>query len=141
MRSLFEEPSQDKPAAWHGIHRRSSTFAELELCPSINMKPTSQISRQPGRRAGEESPSRLRSNQPRIDCNFHAPASEIHATGSSRKLSRPVFAPGFRDLSNEFLGAETKRNYVAEVLFFAIIVGVSTWPIVATLKAMAQFIK
>jgi hypothetical protein len=105
------------------------------------MKPTSQLSRQPGRRAGEESPSRLRSNHPRTDCNFHAPATEIQAGGGSRKLSRPVFAPGFRDLSNEFLGAETKRNYVAEVLFFAIIVGVSTWPIVATLQAMAQFIK
>lgn len=105
------------------------------------MKPTSQLSRQPGRCAGEESTSRLRSKHPRTDCNFHAPASEIQAPGSSRKLSRPVFAPGFRDLSNEFLGAETKRNYVAEVLFFAIIVGVSTWPIVATLQAMAQFIK
>ncbi len=67
--------------------------------------------------------------------------SDVQSAGSSRKLSRPVFAPGFRDLSNEFLGAETKRNYVAEALFFAIIVGVSTWPIVATLQAMAQFIK
>ncbi len=105
------------------------------------MKPTSQLSRQPGRRAGEESPSRLRSNHPRTDCNFHASASEIQSAGSSRKLTRPVFAPGFRDLSNEFLGAETKRNYVAEVLFFAIIVGVSTWPIVSMLQAMAQFIK
>lgn len=105
------------------------------------MKPTSQLSRQPGRRAGEASPTRLRSYHPRIDCNFHAPASEGQSAGSSRKLSRPVFAPAFRDLSKEFLGAETKRNYVAEVLFFAIIVGISTWPIVATLRAMAQFIK
>ncbi|HEV2839931.1 MAG TPA: hypothetical protein VGW39_01275 [Chthoniobacterales bacterium] len=103
------------------------------------MKPTSQLSRQPGRRAGEESPSRLRSNHPRIDCNFHAP--EIQSAGSFRKLSRPVFAPGFRDLSNEFLGTETKRNYVAEVLFFAIIIGVSAWPIVSMMQAMAQFIK
>lgn len=105
------------------------------------MKPTSRLSRQPGRRAGEESPTRLRSNHPRTDCNFHAPASEIQSAGGSRKLTRPVFAPGFRDLSNEFLGAETKRSYVAEVLFFAIIVGVSTWPIVSMLQAMAQFIK
>jgi hypothetical protein len=52
-----------------------------------------------------------------------------------------VFAPGFRDLSNEFLGAETKRNYVAEVLFFAIIVGVSTWPIISMVQAMAQWMK
>jgi hypothetical protein len=61
--------------------------------------------------------------------------------GSSRKLSRPVFAPGFRDLSNEFLGAETTRNYVAEVLFFAIIVGVSAWPIVSMARALAELTK
>lgn len=103
------------------------------------MKPISQLSRQPGHRAGEESPSRLGSNHPHTDCNFHAP--EIQSAGSSRKISRPVFAPGFRDLSNEFLGTETKRNYVAEVLFFAIIIGVSAWPIVSMMQAMAQFIK
>jgi hypothetical protein len=56
-------------------------------------------------------------------------------------VTRPVFAPGFRDLSNEFLGAETKRNYVAEVLFFAIMVGVSTWPIVSMVRALAEFVK
>lgn len=105
------------------------------------MTPNSQISRQPSRLDGEESPSRPHSNHPRTDCNFHAPASEVQSAGSSRKLSRRVFAPGFRDLSNEFLGAETKRNYVAEVLFFAIIVGVSTWPIVSMVRALAQFVK
>jgi hypothetical protein len=103
------------------------------------MKPTSQLSRQPARHGGEQSPSRLRSNHPLIDYSFHAPASEVKP--GARKLSQPVFAPGFRDLSNEFLGAETKRSYVAEVLFFAIIVGVSAWPIVSMLQAMTQFIK
>lgn len=105
------------------------------------MKPNSQISQQHGRLDGEEFPSRLTSNHPRVDCNFHAPESEVQSAGSSCKLSRPVFAPGFRDLSNEFLGAETKRNYVAEVLFFVIIVGVSTWPIVSMVRALAQFVK
>ena len=65
----------------------------------------------------------------------------MHSAGSSRKLSRPVLAPGFRDLTNEFLGAETKRTYVAEVLFFAIIVGVSAWPIVSMVQTLAQFMK
>jgi hypothetical protein len=56
-------------------------------------------------------------------------------------MSRPVFAPGFRDLSNEFLRTETKRNYVAEVLFFAVIVGVSAWPMVSLVHALAQMPK
>ena len=105
------------------------------------MKPPSQIPRKYGRLDGEESPSRLSSRYPRTDCNFHAPEGEAQSAGRSRKLSRPIFAPGFRDLSNEFLGAETKRTYVAEVLFFAIIVGVSTWPIVSMVRALAQLMK
>jgi hypothetical protein len=105
------------------------------------MKPNSQISRQHERRDGEKSSCRVRANHPRIECSFHAPASEVHSAGSSRKLSRPVFAPGFRDLTKEFLGAETKRTYVAEVLFFAIIVGVSAWPIVSMVQALALLMK
>jgi hypothetical protein len=105
------------------------------------MKPNSKISRQLERLEEEGSSSRLRSTHPLTDYHFHASASEVQSAGSSRKLSRPVFAPGFRDLSNEFLGAETKRNYVAEVLFFAIIVGVSAWPIVSMVQALAHLMK
>jgi len=105
------------------------------------MKPTSQISRQPGRLGGQRSSSQANSSHPLTDYHFHAPANASQSAGSVRKISRPVFAPGFRDLSNEFLGAETKRSYVAEVLFFAIIVGVSTWPIVSMVQAMAQLMK
>jgi hypothetical protein len=103
------------------------------------MKTTPQISRQPSRLGGERSSSQSHSSHPLTDYRFRAP--EVQSAGSSRKLTRPVFAPGFRDLSNEFLGAETKRNYVAEVLFFAIIVGVSTWPIISMVQAMAQLMK
>lgn len=105
------------------------------------MKPNSQISRQLERLDEEGSSSPLRSTHPLTDYRFHASASEVQSAGSSRKLSRPVFAPGFRDLSNEFLGAETKRNYVAEALFFAIIVGVSVWPIVSMVQALAHLMK
>jgi len=105
------------------------------------MKPTSQISRLPGRHDEERSSSQSHANQPLTDYHFHASANEGQTAGSSRKLTRPVFAPGFRDLSNEFLGAETKRNYVAEVVFFAIIVGVSAWPIVFMAQTMAQYLK
>jgi hypothetical protein len=65
----------------------------------------------------------------------------VQPAGRARHLSKPVFAPGFRDLSNQFLGAETKRSYIAEVLFFAIIVGVSAWPMVSMVQAMAELVK
>lgn len=67
--------------------------------------------------------------------------SEVRTASPANKATPRVFAPGFRDLSNAFLGAETKRDYVAEVLFFAIMVGVSTWPIVSVFQAMAEFLK
>ena len=105
------------------------------------MKPTPQSSRPARRLDGAISPSRRGSNHPRIDYGYHASASEGQSTGGSRKVSRPVLAPGFRDLSNEFLGAETRRSYVAEVLFFAIIVGVSAWPIISMVQALAQLVK
>jgi hypothetical protein len=105
------------------------------------MKPTSQTSRQPGRPGDESFSSQSYSTHSLTDYYFHAPASAMPAAGSVRKLTRPAFAPGFRNLSKEFLGAETKRAYVAEVLFFAIIVGVSTWPIISMVQAMALLIK
>ena len=102
------------------------------------MKPTSYISRRANRRHGEDSPIRRQSHQPITDHGFHAPGDE---SAGCRKISSPVFAPGFRDLSKEFLATETKRNYVAELLLFAIIVGISTWPIVSMFRAVEQFVK
>ena len=62
----------------------------------------------------------------------------MRAAGSSRRLSRPVIAPGFRDLSNKFLATEIKRNFALEALLFVIIVAVSAWPMVSMIQAMAQ---
>jgi hypothetical protein len=103
------------------------------------MKPNSQISRQPARHDGERSAVQLHSNQPLTDCHFHS--NEMPTGSKDGRLSPPVFAPGFRKLSNEFLGAETTRSYVAEVFFFAIIVGVSVWPIVSMVQALGQLLK
>jgi hypothetical protein len=105
------------------------------------MKSLSHISRQPGRIRGDESPVALRLKHPLTDYHFHTADGVMKSGGSVQKLTRPLFAPGFRDLSNEFLGAETKRNYVAEVLFFAIIVGVSVWPIISMVYALAELVK
>lgn len=103
------------------------------------MKPNSKISRQPARHDGERSAVPHSSHQPRTDCHFHT--NEMPAGSKGGKLSPPVFAPGFRNLSNEFLGAETRRSYVAEALFFAIIVGVSAWPMVSMVQALGELLK
>jgi hypothetical protein len=105
------------------------------------MKSLSQLSRQPGRVRGEESLSGSPLKHPLTDYHFHCASSDVKSGGSSQKITRPVFAPGFRDLSNQFLGSETTRSYVAEVLFFAIIVGVSVWPIISMVQAMARLLR
>ena len=114
-------------------------FAGLELCSHTYMKPTFYTSAQPERHDGERSSARRHSSQPLTDYHFHS--SEMPAGSKEGRHSPPVFAPGFRKLSYEFLGAETRRSYVAEVLFFAIIVGVSAWPIASMVQALGQLLK
>jgi hypothetical protein len=103
------------------------------------MKPLSHIPSKLGRFDGERSPAQLLSTQSLTGYHFHT--NELPAGSKGGRLSPPLFAPGFRDLSNKFLGAETTRSYVAEVLFFAIIVGVSAWPIVSMVQALGQLLK
>jgi hypothetical protein len=101
-----------------------------------HMKPQSQISRQVGSHRGEEKPIGLRLHQPVTDSAYQTTGSDFRATSDRLKL-----APSFRDLSREFLGTEMKRDYVREVFFFVIIVGVSAWPIVSMIQALSVLVK
>jgi hypothetical protein len=47
----------------------------------------------------------------------------------------------FRKLSSEFFGAETNRDYVAELLFFALITAISAWPIISTVVAVTRLVR
>ena len=50
-------------------------------------------------------------------------------------------SPAFHKLSSEFLGAETSRDYLAELLFFVLITGVAAWPIMSMLIAVIRMIR
>ena len=55
---------------------------------------------------------------------------------------RPVIKlPAFHRLSSEFFGAETSRDYVAELLFFILITGIAAWPVVSMLIAVTRLIR
>ena len=55
---------------------------------------------------------------------------------------RPAIkSPAFHKLSTEFLGAETSRDYVAELLFFLLITCLAVWPIVTMLIAVVRMIR
>jgi hypothetical protein len=83
----------------------------------------------------------LRLKHPATDSCYHAATGDLRAGNERFKTTSPLLAPSFRDLSSEFLAAEMKRNYVLEALFFAIIVGVSAWPIVSMIQALSELMK
>lgn len=105
------------------------------------MKPVSQLSVQRRSHRGEEAPVGLRSKHPVMDFHFQAPAGDLRGANDRLQVAPPVLTPSFRHLSREFLATEMKRDYLAEASFFAVFVGISAWPIVSMLQAMAQLVK
>ena len=54
---------------------------------------------------------------------------------------RGIKPPAFHKLSSEFLGAETTRDYVAELLFFILITCLAAWPVMSMLIAVIRMIR
>jgi hypothetical protein len=102
------------------------------------MKPILQINhKQRGSRRGNCARRRHQSF-PLTDYNYR-PTAETKAISPT---SRPAIkSPAFHKLSSEFLGAETSRDYVAELLFFVLIIGIAAWPVVSMLIAVVRMIR
>ncbi len=92
------------------------------------MKPTSQIS--------------PRQNAPRsfplTDYSFQGAGD---AKSSSAAVSPDEELRAFRKVSSEFFGAEASRDYIAELLFFIVITGISAWPIMSMLVAVTRLVR
>jgi len=50
-------------------------------------------------------------------------------------------SPAFHKLSSEFFGAETSRQYVAELLSFILITGIAAWPVMSMLIAVTRLLR
>jgi hypothetical protein len=92
------------------------------------MKPTIQIS--PSQHASR--------SYPLTDYSFQATAD---AKSSSSAVVPAKKAPAFHKLSSEFFGAETSRDYFAELLFFILIAGLAAWPIISAIVAMIRMVR
>jgi hypothetical protein len=90
------------------------------------MKPIPQIS-----------PSQHASGFPLTDYSFQATAD---AKSSSSALPAKTLR-AFRNLSREFFGTETSRDYIAELLFFILLTGVSAWPIISAIIAVTRLVR
>jgi hypothetical protein len=84
------------------------------------------------------SPSQHASSFPITDYSFQATAD----TKSSSSAVLPAKTlRAFRNLSREFFGTETSRDYIAELLFFILLTGVSAWPITSAIIAMTRLVR
>ena len=81
------------------------------------------------------------STLPVTDCHYLGTTAKFRGRDASLKSAAPLPKPSFRELSNDFIGSEMKRHYMTEAAFFAIIVAVSTWPIVSMIRAIVELVK
>jgi hypothetical protein len=102
------------------------------------MKPIVQINH---KQRGPRRDNRARGGHqsfPLTDYNYR-PTAEAEAISPA---DRPAIkSPAFHKLSSEFLGAETSRDYVTELLFFILITGIAAWPVMSMLIAVIRMIR
>ena len=100
------------------------------------MKPTSQISpSQRGLPRDDRAPGSHQSF-PLTDYFLQAGAKS-----NSRAVLPVTKSPAFHKMSSGFFGPETSRQYVAELLLFILITGISAWPIISAIVAVIRLVR
>jgi hypothetical protein len=102
------------------------------------MKPILQINHKQRGSRRDNSAGRSRQSFPLTDYNYR-PTGQSQVNSST---GRPAIkSPAFHELSSKFFGAETSRDYAAELLFFILITGLAAWPIMSMLIAVIRMIR
>ena len=101
------------------------------------MKPTPTTSHN---RLTDSPENQLEGGFPSTDWHFRASAETCPASGAVPDLNRTSELRNFRDLSKEFLAAETSRDYRREAGFFAVLSIVSAWPIFLMIRELVRFL-
>ncbi len=102
------------------------------------MKPILQINHKERGSRRDDRARRSHQSFPLTDYNYR-PAAETQVNSSAGW--RAPKSPAFHKLSSEFFGAETSRDYFAELLFFALITGFSAWPIISAIVAVTRLVR
>jgi hypothetical protein len=102
------------------------------------MKPILQINHEQRGSRRDNRARRGHQSFPLTDYNYH-PTAESQVNPSVGRPATKV--PAFHKLSSEFLGGETSRHYVAELLFFILITGLAAWPVMSMLIAVIRMIR
>jgi hypothetical protein len=102
------------------------------------MKPIVQINHKQRGSRRDNRAQRGHQSFPLTDYNYR-PTAETQVNSSAGW--RATKSPAFHKLSSEFLGSETSRDYVAELLFFILITGLAAWPVASMLIAVVRMIR
>jgi len=102
------------------------------------MKPILQINHKQRGSRRDNRARRSHKSFPLTDYNYHPTAENQVNSATSWPATK---SPAFHKLSSEFLGAETSRDYIAELLFFILITGLAVWPIMSMLIAVIRLIR
>jgi hypothetical protein len=92
------------------------------------MKPTPQIS-------SEQQAAR---SFPLTDYDFQP---NVEAKPVSSSALPKTKAPAFHELSREIFAVKTTRDYIAELLVFALVAGIVAWPVIAALHAITRMVR
>jgi hypothetical protein len=102
------------------------------------MKPILQINHEQRGSRRDNRARRSHQSFPLTDYNYH-PTAETQVNSSANWQATK--SPAFHKLSSEFLGGETSRDYVVELLFFILITGIAVWPVMTMLIAVIRMIR
>jgi len=102
------------------------------------MKPILQINHKQRGSRRDDRARRGHQSFPLTDYNYRPTVETQPSSSAGRPVTR---SPAFHKLSSEFFGAETSRDYVAELLFFILIAGIAAWPVVSMLIAVTRLIR
>ena len=102
------------------------------------MKPTLQINHKQRNSRRDNRVRRSHQSFPLTDYSYRPTAEAEAISPAGRPATK---SPAFHKLSSKFLGAETSRDYVAELLFFILITALAAWPIMSMLIAVIRMIR
>ncbi len=102
------------------------------------MKPILEINHKQRGSPRDNRAGRSHQSFPLTDYNYR-PTAETQVNSSAGW--RATKAPAFHKLSTEFFGPETSRDYIAELLFFILITGISAWPIISAVIAVTRLVR
>jgi hypothetical protein len=102
------------------------------------MKPIVQINHKQRGSRRDNRARRGHQSFPLTDYNYR-PTAEVETVSTAGQPA--IKSPPFHKLSSDFFGAETSRDYVAELLFFILITCLAAWPVMSMLIAVVRMIR